>query len=88
MALSKDEVQLLKEMIADDSISEQEKDMYREALGDTPATSSKPADKKATKKKSTPKKKKVSESDIDKMKAQIKQKRISKELLNLKKRVK
>ena len=73
MALSKDEVQLLKEMIADDSISEQEKDMYREALGDTPATSSKPADKKATKKKSTPKKKKVSESDIDKMKAQIKQ---------------
>jgi len=73
MALSKDEVQLLKEMIADDSISKQEKDMYRDMLGDTPATASKPADKKATKKKSTPKKKKVSESDIDKMKAQIKQ---------------
>ena len=73
MALSKDEIQLLKEMIADDSISKQEKDMYREMLGDTPATASKPAKKKATKKKSTPKKKKVSESDIDKMKAQIKQ---------------
>ena len=73
MALSKDEVQLLKEMIADDSISKQEKDMYRDMLGDTPATASQPADKKATKKKSTPKKKKVSESDIDKMKAQIKQ---------------
>lgn len=73
MALSKDEVQLLKEMIADDSISKQEKDMYREMLGDTPDTASKPANKKATKKKSTPKKKKVSESDIDKMKAQIKQ---------------
>lgn len=73
MALSKDEIQLLKEMIADDSISKQEKDMYREMLGETSATASKPAKKKATKKKSTPKKKKVSESDIDKMKAQIKQ---------------
>jgi hypothetical protein len=81
MALSKDEVQILtfdeiqilKEMIADDSISKQEKDMYREMLGETPATASQPAKKKATKKKSTPKKKKVSESDIDKMKAQIKQ---------------
>ena len=47
--------------------------MYREMLGETPATASQPAKKKATKKKSTPKKKKVSESDIDKMKAQIKQ---------------
>ena len=73
MALSKDEIQLLKEMIADDSISNQEKDMYRDMLGETPATASKPAMKKATKKKSKPKKKKVSESDIDKMKAQIKQ---------------
>ena len=71
MALSKDEIQLLKEMIADDSISKQEKDMYRDMLGDTPDTASKPANTKATKKKSTPKKKKVSESDIDKMKATI-----------------
>jgi len=74
MALSKDEVQLIKEMIADKTISKEEKDMYREMLGETTET---PAAKTTTKTKAKPKAKKkkakkVNEGDIEKMKAQIK----------------
>ena len=48
MALSKDEIALFKEMIADPSVPKEEKDMYREALGEFGET------KKETPKKETP----------------------------------
>ena len=76
MALSKDEIALFKEMIADPSVPKEEKDMYREALGEfgetkkeTPKKETPPKAKKKTPKKRATKKPKL--EDIDKAKAAI-----------------
>ena len=73
MALSKDEIALLKEMIADPSVPKDEKDMYRETLEEVVVVKTTTTAKKPTaKKKAKPKKKKVSPKDLDTLKAQIK----------------